>query len=148
MKAVVQRSKEARVVVDAEVTGAIAHGLVAFVGAGEGDTDHDLEWLVKKISDLRIFEDEHGKMAKSVVEAGGGVLVVSQFTLYGDTSRGNRPSFAHAMAPDSARAFLDRFVLRLRERISQVETGRFGADMRVEVAGDGPVTILLDSRAR
>jgi D-tyrosyl-tRNA(Tyr) deacylase len=148
LRAVVQRSREARVVVGDEVTGAIDHGLVAFVGAGAGDTDEDLAWLVKKIADLRIFEDERGKMAKSVVDVGGGVLVVSQFTLYGDTSRGNRPSFTGAMEPEAARAFLERFVAALALRVGRVATGRFGADMRVEVAGDGPVTILLDSRAR
>ena len=98
--------------------------------------------------DLRIFSEENGKMSKSVVDVAGALLLVSQFTLFGDVSRGNRPSFTRAMAPDEARPFFDRFVALVRERGRPVETGRFAADMRVHVMNDGPVTILLDSRAR
>jgi D-tyrosyl-tRNA(Tyr) deacylase len=148
VRAVVQRVTSARVTVGDEVVGQIDAGLVAFVGAGEGDLDADLEWLAKKVVDLRIFEDERGKMSRSVVEVDGGVLVVSQFTLFADTSRGNRPGFSGAMAPEPARALVERFASRVRERVTRVETGRFGADMRVDVANDGPVTIVLDSRAR
>ncbi len=148
MRAVVQRVVSARVAVAGEVVGQIEAGLVAFVGAGHGDDDTDLDWLAKKLVELRIFEDERGKMSRSVVDVGGGVLIVSQFTLFADTSRGNRPGFSGAMAPEPAREMVDRFVARVRQRVPRVETGRFGADMQVDVANDGPVTIVLDSRAR
>ncbi|NUP09527.1 MAG: D-tyrosyl-tRNA(Tyr) deacylase [Polyangiaceae bacterium] len=148
MKAVVQRVTSARVEVADETVGAIDRGLVAFVGAQAGDAETDLDYIARKLPDLRVFEDERGKMARSVVDAGGGLLVVSQFTLLGDVSKGNRPSFSGAMAPAEAEAFLVRLVERLRTKVSRVETGRFGAEMRVLVDNDGPVTILLDSRAR
>lgn len=148
MKAVVQRVNEARVIVDGETVGAIERGLVAFVGARSGDTEEDLELIARKIAELRVFEDDRGKMAKNVAHASGALLIVSQFTLLGDVSRGNRPSFTDAMPPAEAAPFLERLVERLRTRGLRVETGRFGADMRVLVDNDGPVTILLDSRAR
>lgn len=148
MRAVVQRVRAARVEVAGEVVGAIDTGLVAFVGAQAGDQDSDIDFVAKKIVDLRIFEDERGKMSKSVGDVGGALLIVSQFTLLGDLSRGNRPSFTGAMPPEPARAMLDQLLARLRQRVSHIETGRFGADMRVIVDNDGPVTILLDSRAR
>lgn len=148
MKAVVQRVHAGRVEVAGEVVGSIERGLVAFVGAQAGDGEADLDYLARKLVELRVFEDERGKMAKSVVDAGGALLVVSQFTLLGDVSRGNRPSFTAAMPPGEAEALLARLVARLRERVARVETGRFGAEMRVVVDNDGPVTILLDSRAR
>ena len=163
MRAVVQRARASRVEVDGEVTGAIAHGLVCFVGAEEGDADADVQWLAKKIVDLRIFRDaaEPGgaesaggepspptKMTRSVLDVGGGLLLVSQFTLFGDVSRGNRPSFTRAMASEAARASFESFVAAVRARAPEVATGRFAADMRVFVENDGPVTILLDSRAR
>lgn len=154
MRAVVQRVHAARVEVAGEIVGAIDQGLLAFVGAGAGDADADLEQVAKKLVALRVFEDERGKMARSVGDVRGALLLVSQFTLFGDLSRGNRPSFTTAMPPDEARPFFDRFVARVRELTQaadgaalRVETGRFGADMRVVADNDGPVTILLDSRA-
>jgi D-aminoacyl-tRNA deacylase len=148
MRAVVQRARASRVEVDGEVVGAIEHGLVCFVGAEDGDLDADVQWLAKKIVDLRVFRDEFEKMSRSVLDVGGGLLLVSQFTLFGDVSRGNRPSFTRAMAPEPARATFDGFVAAVRARAPKVATGRFAADMRVFVENDGPVTILLDSRAR
>jgi D-aminoacyl-tRNA deacylase len=164
MRAVIQRARAARVEVDGEVTGAIRHGLVCFVGAEEGDGDADLQWVAKKIVDLRIFRDDVDasgetqsaagepspppKMTRSVLDVGGGLLLVSQFTLFGDVSRGNRPSFTRAMAPEPARLTFETFVQAVRARAPEVATGRFAADMRVFVENDGPVTILLDSRAR
>lgn len=143
-----QRVRAARVEVDDVVVGAIETGLVAFVGAQVGDQDSDLEFMAKKIVDLRVFEDERGKMARALADVGGALLIVSQFTLLADLSRGNRPSFTNAMPPDDARAALERLLERLRARVPRVEAGRFGADMRVIVDNDGPVTILIDSRAR
>ncbi len=148
MRAVVQRVHRARVEVGGTVTGQIERGLVAFVGARAGDEDADLDYVVRKVTELRVFEDERGKMARSVSDVGGGLLVVSQFTLFGDTSRGNRPSFTAAMEPERARATLERFVAACRARGLPVATGQFGADMTVLVENDGPVTILIDSRAR
>ncbi len=148
MRAVCQRVREARVEVEGEVVGSIEGGLLVFLGAGEGDTEDDLAWTLRKVVELRVFEDERGKLARSVVDVGGGLLVVSQFTLFGDVRRGNRPSFTGAMAPDPARAMVAAFVARARERVARVETGRFGADMRVVADNAGPITILLDSRDR
>lgn len=148
MKAVVQRVTSAHVEVAGETVGRIERGLLAFVGAAGGDGDADLEYLARKIPDLRVFEDDQGKMARSVLDIGGGVLVVSQFTLLGDVTRGNRPSFSSAMPPEQAEPFLARLVERLSSRVARVATGRFGADMRVVVDNDGPVTILLDSKLR
>jgi D-tyrosyl-tRNA(Tyr) deacylase len=148
VRAVVQRASSARVEVDGEVVGSIGSGLVAFVGAGSGDTDDDLEYVLRKVVELRIFEDDRGKMALALDDIDGELLVISQFTLFGDVRRGNRPSFTGAMAPDEARAMLDVFVERAKERVRHVATGRFGAHMKVIVEGDGPVTIVLDSRAR
>lgn len=145
MRAVVQRVRAARVEVDGEVVGAIGRGLCCFVGAGRDDRDADLDYVADKIAGLRIFEDEAGKMNRSVVEVAGEVLAVSQFTLYGDARRGRRPSFSTAMAPAEAREAFDRFVAALRARGLSVATGRFQAEMRVVVDNDGPVTILLDS---
>lgn len=147
MKAVVQRCFAGRVSVAGEVVGEVGRGLVVFVGAGAGDVERDLAYLVDKIVGLRIFADDLGKMSRSVVDVGGQILVVSQFTLYGDVRKGRRPSFDGAMPPAEAAPFLERFVAAIRDRGVSVQTGRFGADMRVEVDNDGPVTILLDSRA-
>lgn len=147
MKVVIQRVKSARVEVLGEAVGAIDAGLCVFAGMQAGDTDADLELTARKVAELRVFEDERGKMARSLADVGGKLLVVSQFTLFGDISRGNRPSFSAAMPPDEARAACDRFVALLRGRGLAVETGRFGADMRVVVDNDGPVTILFDSRS-
>lgn len=147
MRAVVQRARAARVEVDGVVVGAIDAGLVAFVGAARGDEERDLAYVVDKVVNLRVLEDDAGKMSRSILDASAGLLVVSQFTLLADLSRGRRPSFVDAMAPDEARAMLERFVAEARARgVARVETGVFGADMRVFVENDGPVTILVDSR--
>lgn len=145
MRVVIQRVTAARVEVAGEIVGAVEKGLVVFAGMQGGDTDKDLELVARKVAELRVFEDERGKMAKSLADVGGKLLVVSQFTLFGDISRGNRPGFSAAMPPDDARVACDRFVEMLRARGCTVETGRFGADMRVLVDNDGPVTILFDS---
>jgi len=147
MRAVVQRVTRAQVTVGDEVTGAIDEGLCVLVGAGDEDRDGDLAYLVDKCVNLRIFEDDAGKMNRSVLDVGGGVLAVSQFTLYGDARKGRRPSFVHAMEPVAAEAMYDRFVEALRAAgVARVETGRFRADMNVELTNAGPVTILLDSK--
>jgi D-tyrosyl-tRNA(Tyr) deacylase len=146
VRAVVQRVRSARVEVGDEVTGAIGPGLVAFVGAAQGDTQADLEYVLGKVVGLRVFPDEAGKMSRALADAGGALLVVSQFTVFGDVRRGLRPSFDGAMEPASAERLYDEFVRQARARGIVVETGRFRADMRVLVENDGPVTILIDSR--
>jgi D-tyrosyl-tRNA(Tyr) deacylase len=146
MRAVVQRARRARVEVGGEVTGAIERGLVAFVGAAEGDGDADLVYTVNKVVGLRVFPDEEGKMQRSLADVGGALLVVSQFTLFGDVRRGNRPGFDGAMEPVAAERLYDRFVAEARARGVPVATGRFRADMTVHVENDGPVTILIDSK--
>ncbi len=147
MRAVVQRVSRAKVTVDARVTGAIDAGLLVLLGAGQGDTTADLAYIVDKIVHLRIFADAAGKMNRSVLEIGGGVLVVSQFTLYGDVRQGRRPSFTGALEPVAARALYDEALDALRHAgVGLVQAGEFAADMAVELVNDGPVTILLDSR--
>ena len=141
----VQRVRSASVTVEHEVVGEIGAGLLVLVGVGAGDTDADLEYIASKVETLRIFEDDSGRMNRSVGETGGALLVVSQFTLYGDVRKGRRPSFTASMAPAEAEAMFDRLVARLRTATSIVETGRFGADMDVALVNQGPVTILLDS---
>jgi len=145
VRAVVQRVAWARVDVGGDVVGAIDEGLLVYLGAGKGDDDADRAWLLKKVLALRVFENAEGKMDKSVVDVGGKLLVVSQFTLYGDVKKGNRPSFESAMPPAEAEAAYDAFVREARDRIG-VETGRFRADMRVTSENVGPVTIWLDSK--
>jgi D-aminoacyl-tRNA deacylase len=145
MRAVVQRVSEARVTVDGELVGEIGPGLLVYLGVGDEDADADLAYLADKDFALRVFEDEAGLMNRGVVDAGGSVLVVSQFTLYGDCRKGRRPSFVHAARPEVAEAVYERFVARLREAGVPVETGRFAAMMDVASVNDGPVTILLDS---
>jgi D-tyrosyl-tRNA(Tyr) deacylase len=146
VRAVVQRVRRARVSVEGRETGSIDHGLLVLLGCGEGDGDADLDYVVSKVAGMRIFSDVEGKMNLDVQEAGGRLLVVSQFTLYGDLRRGRRPGFSGALVPDQARAMVDRAVSRWRALGLGVETGEFGADMQVELTNDGPVTILVDSR--
>ncbi|MEM9195455.1 MAG: D-aminoacyl-tRNA deacylase [Myxococcota bacterium] len=145
MRAVAQRVHRASVVVDGEVVGSIERGLLVYLGAGKGDGDKDVELVVRKLAGLRIFEDDQGKMSRSVEDVGGSVLVVSQFTLYGDVRKGRRPSFTAAAPPDEARARYEQVVQGLRDRGLHVETGRFQAMMNVKGEVWGPITILIDS---
>jgi D-tyrosyl-tRNA(Tyr) deacylase len=145
MRAVVQRVSQAKVTVGDEVTGEIGEGLLVLLGVSNSDTERDAEYLVDKILNLRIFEDAEGKMNLSILETGGGLLAVSQFTLYGDTRRGRRPSFITAARPEEANRLYEYFVEQCRKHIGNVETGRFQAMMDVELVNDGPVTIILDS---
>jgi D-tyrosyl-tRNA(Tyr) deacylase len=146
MRAVVQRVSSAKVTVDDRVTGEIGAGLLAFVGVEQGDTAEDVRYIAAKIAGLRIFAGDGKGMNRSVVETGGAVLVVSQFTLSGDVRNGRRPSFASAAPPELARALYDEVVRELSASGLRVETGEFQAMMQVALINDGPVTILLDSR--
>ena len=146
MKAVIQRVTRASVEVDGKIVGQIRAGLVVLLGAAKGDTESDLAYLAEKIPALRIFSDEAGKMNRSLAEIGGGVLAISQFTLLGDTKKGRRPGFDQAAGPDAAKRLYEQFVERLRQTDLTVETGVFGAHMKVELVNDGPVTFVLDSR--
>lgn len=146
MKAVVQRVGASRVEVDGELVGAIDRGLLVYLGVAAGDETRDLEWLADKVSGLRIFEDDQGKMNRDVAEVGGGVLVISQFTLLGDCRKGRRPSFTGAMPPEPAERLYESFVALLRTKGVPVATGRFRADMKVFSLNDGPITMLIDSR--
>lgn len=146
MKVVLQRSKEASVKVQGEVTGAIDHGYVLLVGITHDDTAEDVAYLAKKIAHLRLWEDREGKMNHSILEHGGAILSVSQFTLYGDAKKGNRPSFTRAARPEIAKPLWESLNDALREYGLQVETGIFGAMMDVALTNDGPVTILLESK--
>jgi D-aminoacyl-tRNA deacylase len=145
MRAVVQRVSSARVRVDGAVVGEIAQGFLVLLGVGQGDGADEVAYMAGKIRDLRLFPDDEGKMNRSLLDIGGGVLVVSQFTLYGDCRRGRRPSFIAAGAPDLAKALYEDVVKELRASGLTVATGIFQADMKVELVNDGPVTILLDS---
>jgi D-aminoacyl-tRNA deacylase len=145
MRAVVQRVSRAQVTVGGEVVGNITRGMLVLLGVGREDSEKDADYLAEKIVGLRIFEDKDGKMNLDLVAIGGAVLVVSQFTLYGDVRRGKRPSFDSAAAPDRARQLYEYFVERLRAAGLACETGRFQEMMQVELVNDGPVTILLDS---
>jgi len=145
MRAVVQRVTHAQVVVNGEVVGRISRGLVVLLAVGHDDTDSDADYLADKIVGLRIFDDDNGKMNLSVLDIRGEVLVVSQFTLYGDVRRGKRPSFDAAAAPQRARELYEHFVKRIRATDLVCETGGFQEMMQVELVNDGPVTVLLDS---
>ena len=145
MRTVVQRVSSARVEVDGEVVGAIDRGLLVLLGVGQGDGEKQAQWLAEKIAGLRIFEDDAGKMNMSVQDIGGSILVVSQFTLYGDCRKGRRPSFTEAAPPDLADKLYQVFVSHLRTLGIPVETGVFQAHMDVHPVNDGPVTILLDT---
>ena len=146
MKALFQRVSEARVAINDETVGKISKGLLVFLCAVKGDVDKDLDYIVKKIAQLRMFEDDQGKMNLSVMDIEGEVLVISQFTLAASSRKGNRPSFEAAEVPDRARAIYDTFVMKLRETGLPVQTGVFAESMSVSLTNEGPVTILIDSR--
>ena len=146
MRAVVQRVTRASVKIDGEIVGEIGNGLVVLLGIARDDTREDADYLVPKIVALRIFDDAEGRMNVSVKDIDGGLLVVSQFTLYGDVRRGLRPSWSDAAAPEIAEPLYDYFVESSRKLLGRVETGSFRKTMQVELINDGPVTILLDSR--
>lgn len=145
MRAVLQRVSRAKVTVDGETTGEIGTGLLILLGVGKDDVESDASYLVEKIINLRIFDNDEGKMNRSLIDIGGELLVVSQFTLYADTRKGRRPSYIGAADPDEANRLYEFFVQEFRKYITKVETGRFQAMMDVELVNDGPVTIILDS---
>jgi D-tyrosyl-tRNA(Tyr) deacylase len=148
MRALVQRVAHAQVEVAGQTTGRIDQGLLVFLGVRAEDGEREIDWLTKKLPKLRIFGDEEGKMNRSVADIGGGMLVVSQFTLYGNCKKGNRPSYIEAAPPEQAEALYEQFVQRLREQFNgPVATGQFGGDMKVGLLNDGPVTLWLDTEA-
>ncbi|MCL4105905.1 UNVERIFIED_CONTAM: hypothetical protein GTU68_012543 [Idotea baltica] len=149
MRLLIQRVSEAKVDIDEKTVGQIEQGLLVLLGITHEDTDEDVEWLVRKLLGLRIFEDEEGRMNLSVKDVGGGVLVVSQFTLFANTKKGNRPSFIRSAPPETATPIYERFLDVLRVNFSgPVATGEFGGDMKVSLINDGPVTIMIDSQQR
>lgn len=145
MRVLIQRSKNSSVTIDNKINGSIDFGYVLLVGFTDGDNEQIVDKMINKILSLRIFEDENGKMNKSIIDEGGSILSISQFTLYADTKKGNRPSFVQSLEYNKASNLYDYFNLRLKERNIKVETGIFGADMKVSILNDGPVTIFLDS---
>ena len=146
MRAVVQRVSRAKVTINGWVSGEIGLGLLVLLGVGREDTEADVDYLVPKITGLRVFQDGDGKMNRSVVDVGGSVLAVSQFTLYGDVRRGKRPSFDDAAPPEQARELYELFVQKIQAAGLRCETGRFQEMMQVELVNEGPVTILVDSK--
>lgn len=148
MRALIQRVSEASCTVEGRVTGQIGPGLLVLVGVGHGDGDKDLDWLVDKVAGLRIFEDEAGKMNKSLLDTSKAMLAISQFTLYADTKKGKRPSFIDAAPPEEAKRLYAEYCVRSRKLGLTVEEGVFAADMKVRLLNDGPVTLWLDSRAQ
>lgn len=147
MKAVIQRVKYSNVKIDGEIVGSCEQGFMILLGVGQGDTKEDADKLLKKVPVLRIFEDENGKMNKSLLDIDGSVLVISQFTLLADCTHGRRPSFTNSAPPDIAKDLYEYFVDGMKNSgVKRVETGEFGADMAVELVNDGPVTIILDSK--
>ncbi|MBE3569884.1 MAG: D-tyrosyl-tRNA(Tyr) deacylase [Bacillales bacterium] len=146
MRVVLQRSKEASVEVDGKTVGQISSGFVLLVGITHEDTEEDAAYLAEKISGLRVFEDDKGKMNLSILDVNGEILSISQFTLYGDTRKGRRPNFMNAAKPSHAKPIYDRFNELLCEKGMHVETGRFGAMMDVKLVNDGPVTLILESK--
>ena len=144
MKIVLQRVSSASVKVADEIVGSIDHGMLLLIGFSSNDTEESILPTLEKIVKLRVFSDEEGKMNKSVLDANGSALLVSQFTLYADTKKGNRPSFIEAARPEQAIPLYEFFITEMKKRISKVETGIFGADMKVELVNDGPVTIVFD----
>lgn len=148
MRAVIQRVEKASVSVEGEIKGQIGAGFLVLIGVEEGDGDADFRYIAEKVPNLRVFEDEQGKMNRSLLDVGGELLAVSQFTLLGDARGGRRPSFITAARPETADPMYERLVADWRARGIRVETGVFGAHMKVSLVNDGPVTILLDSRRR
>jgi D-tyrosyl-tRNA(Tyr) deacylase len=149
MRVVIQRVSKASVIVDGQITGAINGGLLVLVGVEDADTEEDIEWLSNKIVNLRIFNDEAGVMNLSLLQTGGDILLVSQFTLHASTKKGNRPSYIRASKPEFAVPMYEKMIASLEAQLGKkVQTGIFGADMKVELLNDGPVTIFIDSKAR
>lgn len=144
MRVVLQRVNHAAVRIDGETVGQIQKGYLLWVGLAPEDTDEQLDWMVHKIVNLRVFEDENGKLNRALADVNGEILSISQFTLYADVKHGNRPGFSKAAKPEIAAPLYDRFNEKLRQAGVHVETGRFGADMKVELENDGPVTILYE----
>ena len=147
MRVVLQRVSQASVTIAGRTAGAVGRGFCLLVGLTHGDTDATVDWMADKVAGLRLFTDAEGKMNLGLAEVGGGVLVISQFTLYGDTAKGRRPSFIEAARPETAIPLYQRFVAALRARGLEVATGEFGADMQVEIHNDGPVTLILERSA-
>lgn len=146
MRAVVQRVTQSHVEIEGKIVGKIDAGMMVLLGVQQGDEADDLRFMIDKLTNLRIFSDEQGKMNRSLIDTGGAMLLISQFTLLGDCSRGRRPSFVQAELPDRARSLYEELAEKLRDLGIRVETGVFAADMQVHLVNDGPVTILLDSR--
>ena len=147
MRAVIQRVTQASCRVDEKITGEIAHGLLVLIGIEDADTTEDLDWLAQKISGLRIFSDEQGLMNKSLADIDGNILLISQFTLFAATKKGNRPGFTRAAKPDKAIPMYESMVGKLSSLIGkEVQTGIFGADMKISLLNDGPVTIIIDTK--
>jgi D-aminoacyl-tRNA deacylase len=145
MRALVQRVRRASVKVEGETIGEIGHGLLCFIGIAPSDRAADLDWMTNKLLKLRIFEDDDGKMNRSIEDVQGGILAVSQFTLYGDARKGNRPSFIDAARPEIAEPLYNQFVEKLKQSSLNIQTGRFAAQMLVELVNDGPITLMLES---
>ncbi|HHZ03186.1 MAG TPA: D-tyrosyl-tRNA(Tyr) deacylase [Tissierellia bacterium] len=146
MRAVVQRVKSANVKIDNKIVGEIEQGILLLLGIEDTDEEKDLEYMIEKVPNLRIFEDEEGKMNKSLLDIKGSILVISQFTLLADARKGRRPSFTAAAPPEKAIPMYEKFIKSMKEKNIVTETGEFGADMAVQLINDGPVTILLDSK--
>jgi len=145
MRIVIQRVSQAKVTVEGKEVGAIGPGLCLFLGVAKGDTEEDSTYLAQKSVELRIFEDDEGKFNRTLLDVGGEILVVSQFTLYGDCTKGRRPSFSHAASPEDAERLYQQFVQKLRDRGLNVATGQFQAKMEVSLVNSGPVTFIIDS---
>lgn len=147
MRAIIQRVSQASVTIEKTCCGSIQKGLLVFVGIESTDDQEDIEWLTKKIVEMRIFSDENGKMNRSIKEVEGRILIISQFTLHAKTKKGNRPSFIHAAHPDVAIPLYEAFISDMKQHLpGSVETGKFGADMKVQLINDGPVTIWIDTK--
>jgi D-aminoacyl-tRNA deacylase len=149
MIVVIQRVSESSVRIDGKVKGEIGVGLMVLLGIEDADTQEDIDWLSKKLVNLRVFPDENGVMNKSILEAGGDILLISQFTLHASTKKGNRPSYIKAAKPDFAIPMYEKFILATEKELGKsIQTGEFGADMKVALVNDGPVTIIIDSKNR